>query len=368
MLMGEIKPKIVFLQASLSQPRELKRIRSFMNAGFEVEGYAFNRGYYNVNSIVDGIKFHDIGFAKSGSNYWMKFIYARKVLRKIFLKYRLENVIYYSFSFDLTLLCKIYSGKRIMYEISDIVYGYFKNNFIHWFFKQVDKWLIKTSFLTVLTSEGFYNYLFPSKKLSNVIIQPNKLDNFFNGISRNEKMIDFNNIVFSYIGSFRYPNTVFRFARVVGENFLNHEFHFYGDSEHTETVKALSKKYENVMYQGEFKNPGDLQEIYNNVDIVVACYDTENLNERIAEPNKLYESLFFMKPIIVSSNTFVASQVHEFQCGFDIDATVDVKIIEFIKSLSNEKLEIVTSKIKNINKSQIIDDNSLKIIDYIRDN
>ena len=366
--MQEIKPKIVFLQASLSQPRELKRIRSFMNAGFDVEGYAFNRGYYNVNSIVDGIKFHDIGFAKSGNNYLMKFIYARKALGKVFLKYRSENAIYYSFSFDLTLLCKIYSGKRVIYEISDIVYGYFKNNFIHWFFKQVDKWLIKSSFLTVLTSEGFYNYLFPSKKLFNVIIQPNKLDSFFNGISPKKKNIDFNNIVFSYIGSFRYPNTVFRFARVIGETFLNHEFHFYGDSEHTETVKELSKKYVNVMYQGEFRNPGDLQEIYSNVDIVVACYDTENLNEKIAEPNKLYESLFFMKPIIVSSNTFVASQIHNFQCGFDIDATMDVNIIEFINSLSYEKLENVTKKIQKICKSQIIDDNSLRIIDYIRNN
>jgi succinoglycan biosynthesis protein ExoL len=366
--MREIKPKIVFLQASLSQPRELKRIRSFMNAGFDVEGYAFNRGYYNVNSIVDGIKFHDLGFAKSGSNYWRKFIYARKVLREIFLKFKSEEVIYYSFSFDLTLLCKIYSGKKVIHEISDIVYGYFENNFIHWFFKQIDKWLIKFSFLTVMTSEGFYSYLFPSKNLSNVIIQPNKLDKFFNGISRKGKKVDCNKLVFSYIGSFRYPNTVFRFARVIGETFLNHEFHFYGDSEYTESVKALSKKYVNVLYKGAFRNPDDLQDIYSNVDIVVACYDTENLNERIAEPNKLYEALFFKKPIIVSSNTFLASQIQKFKCGFEMDATMDVNIIQLVNSLTIEKLDKLINQIEKIDLSYIIDDDAVNIIKYVRDN
>ena len=169
--MQGIEPKIVFLQSSLTQPRQLKRIRSFIDAGFDVAGYGFNRGFYNVNSIVDGIKFHDLGFAKSGSNYWGKFIYARKKLRKIFLKYKSEEVIYYSFSFDLTLVCKLYSSKKVIYEISDIVYGYFKNSYVHWFFKKVDKWLIKSSFLTVMTSEGFYNYLFPLKNLLNTDIR-----------------------------------------------------------------------------------------------------------------------------------------------------------------------------------------------------
>ena len=363
--MHTIKTKIVFLQASLSQPREIRRIRSFMEAGFNVEGYAFNRGYYGVNSIVDGIRFHDIGFVRSGGNYWNRFFYARRELKKIFFKNRTENVIYYCFSLDITLLCKIYGGKMFIHEISDIIYGYFKNTFTHIVFKQIDKWLIKSSLLTVMTSEGFYTYLFPSKNLSNVLIQPNRIDNLIRNIRPVEKKINPDKIVFAYVGSFRYPNTVFRFARIIGDIFLNHEFHFYGDSQYTENVKSLSKKYVNVFYKGPFRNPQDLQDIYSTVDVVVACYDTENLNERVAEPNKLYEAIFFKKPIIISSNTFLSSQVKKFQCGFEVNATRDDEIIELINSFSHEKLEKVIENIKEIDTSLIIDDNSSKIINLL---
>lgn len=33
-------------------------------------------------------------------------------------------------------------------------------------------------------------------------------------------------IVFSYVGAFRYPDTVFRFARVIGEKYPRHQFFF----------------------------------------------------------------------------------------------------------------------------------------------
>lgn len=219
-----------------------------------------------------------------------------------------------------------------------------------------------------MTSGGFKSFLTGKKEYSNVIIQPNKLSPYFHNINRNNicfKNVS-DNIKFAFVGAFRYPNTIFRFAEVIGKHFPNHEFKFYGDSQMTNQVKNIAEKYANVMYYGEYKNPDDLEMIYQNVDFVVACYDPESLNERIAEPNKLYEAMYFKKPIIVTTGTYVEKQVEKFGCGFAIDASSDDNIIDFINSISLENILKIKKNIEKINSKNLIDDNAKLIIEKIR--
>lgn len=360
-----MKPKVVFLLPTISQPRCIKRIRGFINAGFEIEIYGFDRGVYNVNSKIDGHVINILGFAESGKGYIKKYIYAQKALKKIFNKFLHENVIYYAFAFDIALICKMHSKKKNVYEISDLVYGYFNNKFLREIFTQVDRRLVKFSLLTIMTSAGFYKYLFPKMDQPNVIVQPNRVSNLLYKNERGARHINSDKIVFSFIGAFRYPNTVFRFAKIIGEHYPRHEFHFYGDSHLTEQVKVLSKNYSNVFYFGPFKSPEDLNGIYEKIDIVVACYDTITLNERIAEPNKLYESLFFKKPIIVSNNTFLSEQVKQLGCGFIIDASLNKNIFDFIESINTDSLNDILSNVNKLPLIDIIDDDGKKIIDFI---
>lgn len=360
-----MKPKVIFLLASISQPRCIKRIRSFIKSGFEVEVYGFDRGVYNINAVIEGQKIHNLGFAESGKGYIKKFKNAKSALTEIFKANEKENVIYYAFAFDIALICKLLGKKKYIYEISDLVYGYFSNKLLRDNFAKLDRYIIRSSLLTVMTSTGFYKFLFPKLDKPNVIVQPNRVDNSFYQKQRGSFLKKDDKLVFSYIGAFRYPNTVFRFARMIGEHFPQHEFHFYGDSNLTGQVKELASNYNNVFYFGPFKSPEDLNGIYEKIDIVVACYDTSTLNERIAEPNKLYESLFFMKPIIVSNNTFLAEQVEKLVCGFVIDATLDKKIIDFIESINTQRLENILKNIDKLPLNKMIDDGGEKIIDYI---
>lgn len=364
--MTNSKPKIVFLLASISQPRCIKRIKSFIESGFEIEIYGFDRGVYNINSFIEGYTINTLGFAPSGSGYLKKTLYARKKIKSIFKSNKNSNVLYYSFSFDISMICRLYS-KKYVYEISDLVYGYFQNKLLRDFFSKIDRFLISKSFLTVMTSEGFYDFLYPKTLLKNVIIQPNRVDSYFSTLERSHSSINAESLIFSYVGAFRYPNTVFRFAKVIGERYPQHSFLFFGDSQLTSQVKEIANKYKNVEYYGQFKNPDDLPRIYSQINIVIACYDVKTLNERIAEPNKLYESLFFKKPIVVSEETFLEKQViDKYKCGYAIDATNDENIINFIDSLNNESLEQLGKRIEQIEIKEIIDDKSTKIIDYIK--
>lgn len=359
--------RIIFIVGSISQPRVIKRINSFIENGFEVEVYGFNRNKYNINANIEGVKVNVIGDFGDGKDY------LHKIKKTITLYFRLRKVynkksdIFYFFGFMEAIGTLLFPSKYI-YEISDILYVYKRFKRFEWLFKYVDKKLIKRSLITVMTSGGFKSFLTGKKEYSNVIIQPNKLSPYFHNINRNNicfKNVS-DNIKFAFVGAFRYPNTIFRFAEVIGKHFPNHEFKFYGDSQMTNQVKNIAEKYANVMYYGEYKNPDDLEMIYQNVDFVVACYDPESLNERIAEPNKLYEAMYFKKPIIVTTGTYVEKQVEKFGCGFAIDASSDDNIIDFINSISLENILKIKKNIEKINSKNLIDDNAKLIIEKIR--
>jgi len=359
--------KIVFLLDSISQPRCLRRIRSFIDKGYSVDVYGINRNKYNLNADSSNFKINIIGKQMQGKEYFQKLLQNNKEIRRILRKYKDDNVIYYSFGMPLTFSLFFNGGQNYIYEIADILYGYKKFDKIRWLIKKLDLLLIKNSLSTILTSEGFGKFFFKDNWPDNIIIQPNKIDSSILSLPKIPSSIALNSssIIFSFIGGFRSPNTIFRFAQVIGEQYPNHQFHFFGDSSLTKDVIKLSELYDNVKYFGAFKNPVDLNNIYSKIDVVVSCYDISDFNERILESNKLYESLYFQKPIVVSKNTFLAERVNDFGCGFAIDASKDDAIISFIESLSTEKLEKIKSNISKINFDEIIDDNSAKIISYL---
>lgn len=351
-----MKPKIVFITNTISQPRVIKRIKSIHEAGFDTVVYGFNRNIYNCNSLPKDINLNVLGSQRNGSDYISKFKSFGNALKDIIKKESINSdVIYYSFS----LISSYYLKKakvKYVYEISDILYGYPKFNFIRQILKRFECNIVNKSICTVMTSEGFKQYLFGNKHKGNIIIQPNKLNQIFSKSERpTSNKIDIEHIRFGFVGAIRYKETVLRFAKIIGKHFKQHEFHFYGDSSIVSSFMDETKEYNNVKFHGPFKNPSDLPQIYNSIDIVVACYETRSLNEKIAEPNKLYESAYFIKPIIVSKNSFLENKVNQLKCGYAINAYEDNDIIEFIMNLNNDDLTYITENESLIPSAELID-------------
>ena len=164
-------------------------------------------------------------------------------------------------------------------------------------------------------------------------------------------------IKFGFVGLIRCKDTIVRFAKIVGKHFPQHEFHFFGDEERKgQYIDDEIRSFNNVFLHGPFKNPTDLPQVYSNIDVNIVCYDTTSGNARIAEPNKLYESIFFEKPIVVSKNTFLAERVKEYGIGFDIEASKDECIIEFINNIDVDKLSHIIQHMKTISYKELIDD------------
>lgn len=348
--------KIVFITGSLSQPRVIKRIISIHSAGFEVSVYGFDKGQYNGNTLPQDISVEILGSLKDGKKYLTKIKKMRTAITEIIDKERSHNPIFYTFGFIGAYFIN-YKKVEFVYELSDLIYGYPKFNKVRFLLKLIEKKIIRNSSLTIMTSEGFRDFLFKTKIPPQVIIQPNKLSSYFKNKNRPVcSRFNINNLKFAFVGAIRYPETVLRFATVVGEKFPNHEFHFFGESIFSEQFIEKTREYKNVVFHGKFKNPDDLECIYSQIDIVVCVYHTDSLNERIAEPNKLYESIYFAKPIIVSQDTFLEKQVNKFNCGVSLNSYSNEVIEKFIKDLTSSQIKQFEFNELNVPTEQLIDD------------
>mgnify|MGYP004649506269 CR=1 FL=1 len=334
--------RFVFLVPALSQPRCIKRIASIKEMGYACDVYGYKRGKYDVNEYPDEINVQVLDTVSDG-DYLRKAIKSWKNLSKVVASNKGEDVAFYAFGFFQAFVCAI-KGVKYVYEISDIFYAYPGLNKIKWILKFIDRILIKKSALSIMTSGGFLEF-FNIKENEKILIVPNKVSPRLTTISRTALTGNLDSLRFGYVGSIKY-DSIFRFAETIGKYYPHYHFDFYGGATDDIQVKIddVVSKYENVKSHGVYKNPYDLESIYSVIDIVIACYDVNSENERIAEPNKLYESLYFCKPIIVSDGIYLARRVKELGCGYTVDASSKEKIKSFIDDIKPSELVEISNR------------------------
>ena len=66
-----------------------------------------------------------------------------------------------------------------------------------------------------------------------------------------------------------------------------------------------------------FKNPDDMEKIYSENNLNFVVYDNTLDNEKVAMPNKFYESGFFNIPIVCAENTYVGKKSFGSKHGLD---------------------------------------------------
>lgn len=351
--------KIIAIVPQLSQPRCVKRINSLIDNGFEVVAFGFDNGLYSEN--IGNIKCKVYNYQlPSNSSKFNSIILKFKLLNEV-RRFSSKGDLVYVFGIELAFYYKLLLNRcRFIYEQADLNYTKLKFKGLVSFFKWIDKKLIKSSFLTVLTSQGFVEYLYPNVNTPlNVCIMPNRLHHSLKNCNKKDKVIfDINHLKFGFVGLIRYPRTIITFAEEIGRHFPQHEFHFYGEGYSSEKAKQICNLYENVYFHGGYKNPIDLPNIYSHIDLNVVCYDPLSENVKIAEPNKLYESIFFKVPIIVSKGTFLEQKVKKWDVGFSINAFNACEVNEFINNLKIDDLNNSILHASEISDEELFDDES----------
>lgn len=346
--------KIIFITSNINLPRVVRRINEFIDRGYDAEVYYFDRTEFVNKSDKIKAPLHQIGEVSSAPSSYIKRIPSQyKNIRRVVKQYGGQEVVFYLFGIDIAILFPYGNSKyRFIYEESDLRHTYIKNRAAVRFFEFFDRKIIKRSLLTVFTSEGFCKYHFGENKPSNVAFITNRLSpNIKNYAVKEHKVFNADSINIGFVGSPRYK-AVCNFVRVLCDNYPQHEFHFYGEPI-AENLEVL-RKYGNCYFHGAFTNPQDLPDIYQNMDLVLATYDTDFENVRFAEPNKLYEAMYFEVPIIVSSGTFLADKVNRLGIGFDLDAYDDEAVKLFVNGITTAKIKEKVDSIKKVPKEMLL--------------
>ena len=350
-----MKRKVVFILKTIEQQRCIKRINAFIDAGVEVEVFGFQR----IRNIKLDLKFqvNCLGSIDEGASYIKRNRAYMKAL-PIIRKYNSDdNVLFYLFGLDLALPLVMFGKvKNYVYEESDLIHTKFKSRAMVRLFERIDKWIIRKSKVSVMTSEGFLIYHYgQSERPANVCVLPNKLNRRCLTLPNKQRTLDFNHLTVGFVGFYRY-DSVYNFLKVTAEFFPQIEVRLFGANNgwSPEMLKVLCNMA-NVKDMGSFKNPDELARVYSQIDIVVSTYDIIDDNPRYAEPNKVYEAIFYETPIIVTTNTYLANKVETLGIGYHLNAMLDTGIRKFWEKLTEEDLRMKIQACRTIDRSYCID-------------
>lgn len=336
--------------------RITKRINEFKLNGYDISAYSFVRKNITVKDWpVDVIRLNHIN-----QSYVKRIIPIIKGFNQIkTLEKNIDNSIFYYFGLDVAIIGFLLNRNQYIYEEADLTHTDTKNVILKYLFEFINKRIIKNSFWTIFTSEGFIDYHFKNKiKPSNISVIPNKLNirNVYNRVKK-RKITDINTLKIGFVGFIRYESII-NFAKVFATSFPKMEFHFYGVIVPGTEISSLKNKC-NIFFHGEFKSPEDLPAIYDSIDLLLATYDVNFDNVRCAEPNKLYEAIYYQTPIIVSKDTFLSKKVNNLDVGYCLDALNNMEIIAFIEKLKLDDINIKIENCLNVPLNYLVSDNTI---------
>lgn len=343
---------INFLMNSITDAHSNKRIKEFEEQGYKVKIFGFDRqiGTPGRNDITI------LGSFTNATPYYQRIKIYISGIRKAFKIANSKDDYWFYQGLDTALFAFIFGKScKYIYEECDLVHAYIKNSLLRFTLELTDKFIIKKSHKTIVTSEGFlkYHYKDTESTPKNIVLVPNKLSKEVKNYPlKGNSNFNPNHIKFAFIGGLRYMSLI-SLAQNISRNFPNHEFHFYGYISQTINEEDLPKR-ENVFYHGAFHSPEDLPKIYSEVDIVVATYDISSINVKFAEPNKLYESIYFNCPIVVSKQTFLEKKVKKLKIGYSVNAYDENDVKSLVHTIEKTYLKTKES-ISKISQDAAID-------------
>lgn len=240
------------------------------------------------------------------------------------------------------LLGKI-NAKNVFLDISDIhSLDYKYKRAIHYFlaYKVINylenKITNKLSGL-IVSSSGFSNYYFKKGIKENIFEFENipdfyKVDKLENDDFGYNGKVDIGRPKIGFVGKFRHYKNYLPIIKLAHEREIY--FFVFGIDLHNQL-----KITREIHFYGEYTYKyEELRKIYSSFDITAIIYPDIG-NHKYALPNKLYESIFFKKPILASKGTYLGKIVEDYRIGEVVELnkpdTYKLKIDKIIKNYQN---------------------------------
>ncbi|MCI8888748.1 MAG: glycosyltransferase family 4 protein [Hungatella sp.] len=288
----------------------------------------------------EGVKTKRLFIAADPTNPIKRLSKYIKVYRELYRSLKGINAnILYPEALDMLLISSIYKychkQIKIVYEIADLhtlvidkQKGVLKKA-IQAILKAIEKKCVKSVDLLVLTSEGYYNFYYKNLiKEDKVLVIPNVPNpKYFEQYKIKEYL---GKKTIGFIGSIRYReerDLLLNAARACGWNVLLAGSDLLGDTE------KLAEGIDYIEYSGRYNYDTEVADLYGKCNAIFSVYNAQGENEKIALPNKLYESIFCELPILVSQGTYVGELVNSWGVGIAVDNRDEKSLENALKEL-----------------------------------
>lgn len=236
------------------------------------------------------------------------------------------------------VLKKRYANNFIL-DIRDYTYEKYK------IYHNAVRQLIEESYFTAISSRGFIKFLGNSEKL---VIN----HNIHSGIGSDASHFSFDGkhkITIGFVGAIRYFDLNSKLIDYL-YNSTKYRLLYIGRQNEDCNLQEYchNNDYANIKFQGEFKNE-DKPQIYQQIDIINSIYGNNSVEVTTAIPNKLYDSLVFKKPILVSKGTYLAKIVERYHIGIAVDMNnIEKDIDEYIKYFDSYQFNINANNLLHV--------------------
>lgn len=346
---------IYFILNSIADAHSIKRVEDFKAAGADIKVFGFLRSKEGIG-IKDG--FICIGEFSNTLSYHKRIGMYYKGIRSTLRNNSSKDIVWYYLGLDVALIATLIAPHRpYIYEECDMVHANIRSRIAFNLLERIDKHIISKAYKAIFTSEGYLGFHYQQRETwpKNAVLSENKLPQGILNFQHLEKEpAKPNHLRFAFIGQIRYQSLL-SIADIITRNFPNYEFHFYGYLSAVIDQDSLPHR-DNIFYHGRYKSPDDLPSIYRQTDVVVATYDTTGLNERFAEPNKIYEAIYFRCPIVVSSGTFLSEKVERLGIGYSVKPMDEQDVKQLVQKIEKE-INTKVAHISSIDMAKAISDN-----------
>lgn len=275
----------------------------FWNRGNEKKEYPPNFISFNMNSKLDKHPLlKGLDFVKF--KCWIDQQIKKRKYEKLIILSTLSGMLVSN------ILTKKYEGKYI-FDIRD--YSYENNKF----FYNIEKNLIKKSFFTSISSDGFKEFL-PGDQTYLTVHNFNNYDLPFRRKFKKKNRGDTLNIVF--IGGVRYfSHQVKIINHLKNDTRFNLFYHGSGVELNKFVDYCKDEKIKNIRFTGEYDN-SEKYKLLEGADILNNSYkDAKAMEILYAISNKFYDGLIFGIPQLVETNTYKHKKVEELGVGIGLD-------------------------------------------------
>lgn len=361
----------VFFAPDISDVSTVKRAETFIAHGYQLLVFGFRRGNYN-RDFEPSWPYTPLGRTQD-RQYGRRIAALLGAIPRVVAKHRAlrKAAFYYARNIDqllLALLAKVIGRQRarVIYEVLDVQPAFVGAGWRSRLLRHVERLALRHVDLLVVSSPGFLRHYFqPLQDYRKPwFLLENKLPANFAAITGARRDSGGTRArahgyrwVVGYCGLIRGQETLDLILRLAERLQGLVLFKFYGvfTTVDRQAFVDATTRLSNVVYEGDYVNPRDLESIYSDLDFAWAI-DLENRahNSRWLLPCRFYEAGYFGVPCLTAGGFEVGRRVSERQIGWNVSEPYEEELTRFFMTLTDTEYDETRRRLLALPESDFV--------------